>query len=341
MTKAIHQFERLPQVEAPAAGANDIALAPVRAQPLVGVIRNARSHRNGGETGLAATENVILHTPQRRSELPQILADLAKRRVDCIAIDGGDGTVRDVITCGAGVFGTHWPKLIVLPSGKTNALAHDLGIPVDWTLHDAVKAIGDGRIETRRPMVIAQADNRQAQVHGFVMGGGAFTRAIALGQRSHKLGAFNAAVVGMTTVWSVAQALFGRQSNAWRRGTRMRVRDAAGADLPHLGGLPEHERYLVFASTLRGFPAGLNPFRRVDGPVKLALLDNPRRGLLLRMGALARGTASEATLRRGAHIVEGEAFHVDIGGNFVLDGEIFPAGDYCLTAGEALRFVVP
>lgn len=341
MTKAIHQFERLPQVEQPAAGANDVALAPVRSQPLVGVIRNARSHRNGGETSRAATQNIILHLPQRRSELPQILADLAKHRVDCIAIDGGDGTVRDVMTCGAGVFGSRWPKIIVLPSGKTNALAHDLGIPADWTLNEAVKAIADGRIERRCPMVITQKDNRQAQVRGFVMGGGAFTRAISLGQRSHRLGAFNAAVVGMTTIWSVAQALLGRESNPWRQGTPMRVRDATGADLPHLGGLPENERYLVFSSTLQGFPAGLNPFRQVGGPLKLALLDNARRGLLLRMGALARGFASEATLRRGAHVVAGDAFEVEIGGNFVLDGEIFPAGDYCMTAGEALRFIVP
>ena len=106
MQGSIHLFERLPHIDARPAAANDHALSAVRSSPLVGLIRNARSHRNaGGDGGGSEPEGVIVTSPRRRNELPGILADFAARGVDCIAIDGGDGTVRDVLTCGAGVFG--------------------------------------------------------------------------------------------------------------------------------------------------------------------------------------------------------------------------------------------
>ena len=321
MHHSIHLFERLPQIDAnlrdgsPAA-ANDGALSPVRGKPLVGLIRNSRSYHNGGgrnqrgEVPGSASEDVLVREPARRSELVDILADFAVRKVDCIAIDGGDGTVRDVLSCGAGIFGDSWPTLIILPHGKTNALALDLGIPADWTLENALAAIRQGNIERRQPLVITQRDNAEAQVRGFIMGAGVFNRCIALGQRSHDLGAFNAAVVGLTTGWSVLQAFFGGSGNPWRRGTQMRVRGGDGKDVEHLGGMPASERYLLFASTLEKFPAGLNPFRGVTDTLGVAVLDNPRRGLLLRIAALMRGTASPATHRRGAHVFGGDGAEI-------------------------------
>ena len=347
MQRSIHLFERLPQIDASPAPANDGALSPVRNTPLVGLIRNSRSYHNGGGSGEngakphGASEDVIVTTPQRRSELADILSDFATRRVDCIAIDGGDGTVRDVLSCGAGIFGDSWPTLIILPHGKTNALALDLGIPTDWTLEQALAAIRGGNIERRQPLVITQMDNAGAQVRGFIMGAGVFTRCIALGQRSHDLGAFNAAVVGMTTAWSVLQAFFGNGDNPWRKGTRMHLRTGDGKDVEHLGGLPENERYLLFASTLKKLPAGLNPFRGINETLRVALLDNPSRGLLLRIAALMRGTASAATRRRGGHVFDGEDMDLELSGSFILDGEAFPAGHYRLNAGAKLRFVVP
>jgi diacylglycerol kinase (ATP) len=137
MHGTVHLFDRLPEVAKPAAPAGG-ATAPARPIPLIGVIRNPRSHRNTGAppewTGRAT---VLLETPNQRSELQAILGRFAEARVDYIAVDGGDGTVRDVLTCGAGIFGESWPPLIVLPNGKTNALAVDLNLPVGWSLADA------------------------------------------------------------------------------------------------------------------------------------------------------------------------------------------------------------
>ena len=63
--------------------------------------------------------------------------------------------------------------------------------------------------------------------------------------------------------------------------------------------------------------------------------------MLLRLGALARGTGSARTLARGGHLIGAEAITLDLGECFILDGEAFPAGEYRLSAGAPLRFVVP
>lgn len=342
MHSGIHLFERLPQIDAQPVAANDHVLSAVRSNPLVGLIRNGRSHRNeGGGNGGVDPEGVIATAPRQRSELLGIMSDFAARGVDCIAIDGGDGTVRDVLTCGAAVFGDSWPTLIVLPNGKTNALALDLGIPVGWPLEEALAAMRQGHSAPRQPLVVTQRDNSNAQVRGFIMGAGAFNRGIALGQRSHDLGAFNAAAVAVTAGWSILQALFGGKNNAWRRGTKMRVHQEDGSELPHLGGLPADERYLVFASTMQNFPAGIDLFRGISQPLRVGVMDNVRRGLVLRIGALMRGTASAATMRRGAHVLGAETLDIDLADSFILDGEAFPPGDYRLSAGAKLRFVVP
>ncbi len=343
MHGTVHLFEHLPQVDNPPAGAGLRRHAPaMRNRPLVGLIRNPRSHGNAGRTTPEdLRENVLLETPWKRSELTGILSRFAERQVDFIAIDGGDGTVRDVLTLGAGIFGASWPPLIILPTGKTNALGHDLAISGNWTIEDALEAAIAGSFTIRQPIFVTKRDDQRSQVLGFVLGAGAFTRAIALGQRGHDLGAFNNAVVLLTIVWSALQAFFGRAGNPWRSGVRMAVRNGKGHQLAHRGGLPEDERYLFFASSLRKFPFVLDPFRGITETVRVAVLDNPSRGLLLRLGAILTGCASASTKARGLHVFGEEALEVDLDEAFILDGEAFPAGQYRLGAGPKLRFVVP
>jgi diacylglycerol kinase (ATP) len=341
MHGTVHLFDSLPRVSRVAAPLG--RTTPLARQiPLVGVIRNRRSHRNGGApqewTGRAS---LLIEVPERRSELPDILARFAERQVDYIVVDGGDGTVRDVLTCGAGVFGESWPPLMVLPNGKTNALATNLGIPADWSLADALDAGRAGRTKSRRPLVVAQRDNDDAQVRGFVFGAGAYTEAIGLGQDAHDRGAFNAFAVGVTAVWGLLQALFGAEDNVWRRGTSMRLRDSQGRELPHSGIGRAHERYLLFASTLDRFPAGLRPFGKVVGELRTAVIDNARLGLLLRTPSVFRGKVGEGLRRRGYHVFALDALELEIGERFILDGEAFPPGRYRLSLGPKLRFVVP
>jgi diacylglycerol kinase (ATP) len=341
MHGTVHLFDRLPQVTRPAATTGGAA-PPSRPVPLVGVIRNPRSHSQAGEVpDWHGRATLMVETPENRRDLQDVLARFAERRVDCIAVAGGDGTVRDVLTCGAGYFGESWPPLIVVPCGKTNALAVDLGLPASWTLGDALEALAVGNIAQRHPLVVAQRDNADARVQGFVFGAGTYTAAIQLGQKAHDKGAFHNLGVAITAFWSLAQALFGGDGNAWRRGTPMRVSDDDGREVPHSGfGRPD-ERYFMFASTLSRFPAGMKPFGESCEGLRTAVIDSAHRGLLLRLPRVFGGLAEERLRRFGYHLVRSDALQLDIGDRFILDGEAFPAGRYRLSLGPKLRFVVP
>ncbi len=315
----------------------------LRDKPLVGVIRNPRSHRNKGrQPELDGQPNILTASPPTRSELVRVLAGFAERGIDFLAVDGGDGTVRDVLTCGATSFGDHWPGLMVLPKGKTNALAVDLGLPNHWSLTEALDAAVNGHIVERPPILVERVDGEGAQALGYIFGAGIFTTATQAGQTAHKLGAFNSFAVGLTAVAGVFQALVGVGGSPWRTSTGMRIYDAAdGREIGHSGHGQHDQRYAMAFSTLKRFPAGLNPFGKPRPGMRYVLFDAPLRRVLALVPGLLTGWDRPSFERLGVHRGSMDEALVDLDGSFILDGEAFPAGRYRLRLGPRIQFVVP
>jgi hypothetical protein len=338
MNRPIKTFDRLPQATRVAAPWRRLAKREERQVPLVGVVRNPRSYGNKGhEHEHSADADVITETTLKRRELVEVLGRFALAGVDYIAVDGGDGTVRDVLTCGDAIFGDDWPPLIVLPKGKTNALASDLGLPRDWTLDRAVERARNGGFALRRPLVVADVAQPEARVQGFMVGAGVFTKCISRGQPPHRWGAFNALAVVVTTFWSLGQAFFASAGNSWRRRTGVRLTDACGHPLAG----DEEQRYVLLSSTLERFPMGLKPFGEVRRGLKLAVLDRPSRRSLARIPFIAVGRHPSAPAQLGYHWVTPDSYAMHLDDRFILDGEAFPAGAYRISQGPELRFVVP
>ncbi|PEQ12400.1 diacylglycerol kinase [Novosphingobium sp. PC22D] len=315
-----------------------------RAVPLVGIVRNPRSHRNKGhEPELADCSNILTETPRTREALHACLAEFAERGIDYLVVDGGDGTVRDVLSCGAEIFGAVWPRLIVLPKGKTNALTVDLGLPNRWSLADALAAAQRGKVVRRSPLRITSAQGGGGCAQGFVMGAGVFTLATEAGQEAHRRGAFNSFAVALTVLWAIVQSFAGRAGNVWRSCTPMRIFDrSAGSEIPHGGRGDPGERFLAVATTFERFPLGARPFGRHPGAgIKLAVMDYPVRRLLARLPAILFGGGMGRTGQSAGRRVTGGPFEFDLGGAFILDGEAFPAGRYLVDEGPQLSFVVP
>lgn len=313
--------------------------------PKVGVIYNPRSHRNKGQDLISdPAPHVIISQPGDQSQLPVALQRFADRGIDLLVINGGDGTVRDVLTAGCEVFGDDWPIVAVLPKGKTNALAVDLQAPKDWSLQGAIDAYRFGKRVKRRALAVRNLNDGPAgkPLYGFILGAGVFTLSIRAGQDAHRLGAFNALAVGVTTLWTVLQVMLGSRSNRWRRGSKMALR--LGKDrrpLPHSGlGDPEW-RQLLFASTMENFPAGMRPFGALEGGLKMAILDQPSRTSLLRLPQIFRGRSVADWADKGFHQVSADRVEVDFGDEFILDGEAYPAGSYEVSQGPMLEFVRP
>jgi len=336
---------------------------PVKRAPLVGVVYNPHSHHNKGRNSNPNTAsnlgpsfdpdlgpdgaddpNILVAQPAGGDDLPQILADFAERGIDLLVINGGDGTVRDVLTSGLLVWGDNWPALAVLPTGKTNALNVELGAPKDWTLRQAVDAYSFGRRLQRRGVQVTATKGalEGKSLLGFILGAGAFTAGIKVGQDAHRLGVFNSLAVAGTSLWGVLQAVFGSDQNIWRRGAGLRLfvgQDAV--ELPHGGfGHPER-RGLLFSSTLEKFPAGMKPFGPYRTGLKMVVMDKTRRRLLAMMPTMVLGFAPMWLQRIGLHFVQCEIYEMHIEDEFILDGEAFPPGHYTVAKGPQLCFVVP
>jgi hypothetical protein len=306
-----------------------------------GIICNPKSHRN--RSSVEATRpfvsgTVLAATPRTQAELAEVLTDFARLNIELLVIDGGDGTIRDVLTCGAAIWKGVWPKVAIVPSGKTNALALDLGIPDDWSLGRALNAARDGALVTRSPIEVSRAGD--APLCGFLFGAGAFVSATALAQRTHHAGAFKGVAVALATGWGILQTLVGRASSEWRRGERMHVRyDAssnAGANAD-----TDRARYILLASTMVRMPVGVRPFGTPREGMKTLLVDAPPRRLAL-AAPLVIGGASPAWLdRAGYHRIDTPSFDLRIDADFILDGEVYPGGDLTVRQGPAIRFVVP
>jgi len=349
MATRIHQFAHLPQARRVPAG-EPLGEWPVRRErkigeaPRVGVIYNPRSHRNeGADFDCGVCPQVHIATPENRDALPDALIEFARAKIDLLVINGGDGTVRDVLTCGDGIFGDNWPEIAVLPKGKTNALTVDLGVPLDWSLQDAIEAFDHGGRALRRPVEVSDVEKgASSRVLGFLLGAGAFTRATKAGQSAHKLGAFNSAVVALTALWALAQALFASRQNPWRRGSRMRITlGRRGSLMAHSGkGDPEY-RQLLLATSLENLPAGLKPFGRLASGLRMVAVDQVGRRTTAMLPRVAFGTSIPGLREKGVHQLSLSEFALEIDDPFIFDGEAFPPGSYRVGLGPVLSFVTP
>jgi len=289
----------------------------------------------------------LVAEPEGSGDLPRILADFKARGIELLVMNGGDGTVRDVLTSGLPVWGQDWPAVAVLPRGKTNALNVDLGAPADWTLAGVIDAFAAGRRLQRRGIVMTPlgADNalqKSGALMGFILGAGAFTTGIKVGQDAHRLGAFNSLAVGVTTAWGLTQALLGSPRNRWRRGIGMELlMGPERAPLPHSGFGDPAQRWILVASTLDRLPVDMKLFGPYHHGLRMVVMDKARRRLLAIIPAVVAGKEPAWVTRAGVHFAKASEFELALDDEFILDGEVFPAGRYQVAEGPELRFVVP
>ena len=309
-------------------------------RPRIGVIYNPRSHRNKGvDLDCSGEGAVAVEQPRTHDEIASALAGFAQAGIDFLIINGGDGTVRDVLTMGQGVFGENWPAIAVLPKGKTNALNVDLGAPADWSLADAIAAYANGRRLKRRPLAVDGPMDGDPML-GFIFGAGAFTLGISRGQDAHRMGFFDSLAVGATSAWGIAQGVIGRDTSPWRRPSTMRIAVEPGAQaVPHVVPGEEDTRYIMIASPLDRLPLGIKLFGKAQAPIRMAVLDRPRRRIMASLPAILAGWRPRWLEKAGLHMVGGEGFTLEAGEPVILDGEAFAPGTYRVMPGPELTFV--
>ena len=323
----------------------DDPTAPLLPGP-IGIVRNPRSHRNrANPEQLVETEAILVAEPASRDGLVAELDRFAERRVGLIVVDGGDGTMRDLLTRGAAVFGEAWPQLMVLPKGKTNALALDLGMPGKLTLDAALAGVAGAQIERRRALRIEPCDGSRPPFYGFIMGTGVFNMAIDAAQVTHRFGAFQGLAVGLTVATGMVLALLGIGRGPWRALSPTRIVSADGSEMPRSRHGRDGARWTVGLSTLSKFPLGMKPFagtgQSASAPIACIAVDAALRRIVAAAPAILAGAGGRRFTALGVHRGASHAYEVELGGRFILDGESFPAGAYRIGLGPELQFLVP
>jgi diacylglycerol kinase (ATP) len=301
----------------------------------VGVIRNPRSHANQGRAA-PPPNGVLWGEPATPAALADDLQRFAQAGVELVMVDGGDGTLREVLSALPSAFGAAAPILAVLPSGKTNVLALDLGVRSGWTLEAALERIARGpmSLKTRRPLILNWMGGEQADLAGFIFGLGAFVRATQMSQSVHRMGAFHSLAVALTVVGAAFGALFGRDGDGWRQG----VRSGLAVDGDAMTVSP---RFVVLATSLERLPLGLRPFGPPQDGLKVLDVVAPPRRLAMALPAVLMGAAETWLRRHGYRRSLAERVVVSSPAPVVVDGEVFPGGEITIGLGAPVRFLVP
>jgi hypothetical protein len=276
---------------------------------------------------------VVAAAPQA---LTDALGGFAAAGVELVVIDGGDGTIREVVSRLPEAFPGRLPRLAILPTGKTNALALDLGIQHGWPLAAALASAEQAGkpLKSRRPMEVVRAGAAAPELRGFVFGTGAFVRATALARRPHGIGLIDGVAVAITLGGAAAATLFGGPQGGWRAGEAMRLGIAGGP-------MRDGARFLVLASSLKRMPLGLKPFGEPRDGLKLLTVAAPPERLHAALPVLLSGGDADWLAGSGYDRADVDEFRLSWPGEFVLDGETYAGGDLIVRAGPALEFVVP
>src|SRR4051812_23447376 len=104
------------------------------ARPRIALLSNPRSTGNIAQLPrireyCADHPDVFHYEVEDASQIGEAMRSIARVRPKVLAINGGDGTVQAALTelTNGGHFGASPPPVAVLPSGKTNLIALDLG----------------------------------------------------------------------------------------------------------------------------------------------------------------------------------------------------------------------
>lgn len=321
--------------------------AASRPQPggRTGLIRNPLSRRNrkNGARELPNVADVLTAEPEL-SALGETLREFARREVGLVIVDGGDGTVREVLTALPAGYGDELPRLAILASGTTNLIAADVGAgradpsTVQMLAAIARAGVGEGLVQRRSSLAVSWPDGSRPEVHGMFLGAAAFTRATDISVRLVRQGKIDeSAGVAATLMAAVAQALAGAERERWMRGDPMTVTlDGSAPD--------EGARFVFMASTLEKLVLGIWPFWGEGQGVRYLDVTSPPKRLVAALPAVMRGRPRPWMPAAGYRSGAAPWLDLAIDQPFVIDGEVFeagPGGAVRLRAGLDLEFLVP
>lgn len=274
--------------------------------------RRARRQHSGyaGQLGCSPGHELLVSSQQ---ETRAWLRQLQPAAADLLAINGGDGTVSEVLSSLAEIMPVaQWPVLMFLPGGTTNMTAHAVGSPLGRRISLPTGPIADQQIREMQAMQIRDGDLRRV---GFCFGIGA----VVNGVRFYRDEVARLAGGGeWMSGWVLMRVAYGIA-----RGDR-RFLSAAPVHLNACGVAEARTLLVLVSTTLERMFLGINPFwGNQHEAIRATWIDAVNSGFFSNLHRLVRGGRG-LTERDGYFSRNLASLSVATDLPWFLDGELVP-----------------
>ena len=312
---------------------------------LINNLRAGRSHKQVSRILAALRDYPQVHHVEtdRAGALPDAIADLARRRIDLLIVNGGDGTLQHTLTeILANEAFDKIPMIAPLRGGRTNMTALDLGAhhnPVKG-LRNVLDAALAGRLEqrvVRRPVLEVAFERGRRVEYGMFFGAGMIHRAISLVHEFFPQGRSQGSIgAGLVTMALIAKTAL-RPRNGVMTPDKLEI-------LLDGSIVRDGEFYLTIASSLTRLFWRINPFWGTEaGGVRFTCIASDAEPLLPTAPGILRGRpAAYVTPENGFTSRNAESVELRLSCGFTIDGEIYPPRSdelVRLTADRRVTFI--
>jgi diacylglycerol kinase family enzyme len=276
----------------------------------------------------AEHKDIFHYEVEHVDQIGTALKTIARVKPKVLVINGGDGTVQAALTelYHGGHFGDEIPPVAVLPNGKTNLIAHDLGaegdpIVVLKRILDLVRTDMMPHIVSRELIALTNGTQHKPVLGMFLGGAGLADTILFCRHKIYPLGLPNGFSHLLTGIAAFLSVLLGLRAAF----LPPRPRQVKVSVLRH-GQVQGMFAFLMVTTLRRLLLRGHTPTAAGPGGA-LQLLVIERRPLTL-IGALVAALFGKLGKRPvpGVHVERGDEIRIEgEHSNVILDGELFEA----------------
>jgi len=277
----------------------------------------------------ANNPDIFHYEVEQVDQIGRALQTIARVEPLVIVINGGDGTVQAALTelYQGEHFGGRVPPIAVLPNGKTNLIALDLGIHGDpikalERIVEIAKAGVAEHVVARELIALSdgQADTRP--VLGMFLGGAGLADAILYCRNKiYPLGLSNGLSHFIAAIAVLVSLLFGIRAHFLPPSSRP-VRISLIREGELVGAFS-----VLIVTTLERLLFGTRPGESRQGNMKLMAVDETLPALLRLFWGSLFGRMGK-TQMQGIHLEQGDTIRIDGDhSSVILDGELFEASE--------------
>ena len=276
----------------------------------------------------AKNPDIFHYEVEEVGQIARALEMIARVKPKVLVVNGGDGTVQAALTelYHGGHFKGTPPPVAVLPNGKTNLIALDLGAsgdPLQALAEILELAKGDlsGHVVARELIALSEGNENARPVIGMFLGGAYLAETILYCRNKiYPLGLPNGISHVIAAFAAIFSVLFGLKADFLpRRSEAIRI------SLIRDGELKGRFSVLIVTTLEKLLLGGQAGKTKQRGLMKFMAVDQTPWAMLKMIAASLRGKLGH-TPTSGVHFQQGDVIRIDSErSSVVLDGEVFEA----------------